>query len=197
MAIIKDNIIMEGVSGMLGDVVVFRQLRGKTIMANKPRKPRFQSELQRENRVRFRRAAAFAKHAMQDPQKKAYYQAKARKLKLPNAYTAAITDYMRKPVVTAIKHHGKAPGSIAITAGKAGFALSSVTVSLVNADGTPLTAGAAVLRDKQKNEWTAKLAPDLWTVFKAGDQKHVWRLMVTATDHTGQTHPSTFLRLSA
>lgn len=116
MAIIKDNILTEGLSGMLGDVIVFRQLRGKTIVANKPRRPRSESAHQRENRLRFRTASAFAKLALKDPQKKVYYIAKARKLNLPNAYTAALTDYMRKPAITAVKckdvsqgrmtHHG-------------------------------------------------------------------------------------------
>lgn len=183
MSIIRENIMMEGVSGMLGDVVVFRQLRGKTIMANRPSKPRFQSALQRENRLRFRQATTFAKQAMKDPQKKEYYLAKARKLRLPNAYTAAITDYMRKPAVTAVKHKGKDQGNIAIIANKEGFTLASVTVSMVNAEGTTLTTETAVLKDRLKNEWIARLAPDIWTHHNAGDGK--CRIMVTATDHIG------------
>jgi hypothetical protein len=187
MAIIKNNIVMEGVSGMLGDVVVFRQLRGKTIMANKPRKPRFQSDLQRENRHRFRAASAFAKQAMLDPEKKEYYKVKARKLGLPNAYTAALTDYMRKPAVTAVKYKGNTSGSIAITAGKAGFSLASVTVTMVNAEGTPLATGTAVLKDRQRNEWTAKLPPNVWIPDKTNDRECVHRVMVTATDYTGNS----------
>jgi hypothetical protein len=191
MAIIKDNIVMEGVSGMLGDVVVFRQLRGKTIMANKPRKPRFQSDLQRENRHRFREASAFAKQAMLDPQKKEYYQAKARKLGLPNAYTAALTDYMRKPAVTAVKYKGNTSGSIAITAGKAGFSLASVTVAMVNKEGEALATGTAVLKDRRRNEWTARLAPDLWNQRKRGEGDCAVRVMITATDHLGNAVSST------
>lgn len=120
---------------MFGGVVVFRQLRGKTIMANKPRKPTTQSALQRENRSRFAKASAFAKQVLQDPQKKEYYLAKARKLKLPNAYTAAITDYMRKPTVMAVKCRGNAGENVMIVAVKKDFSLSSVTVSLVNGEG--------------------------------------------------------------
>jgi hypothetical protein len=184
MAIIKNNRMMKGASGMLGDVVVFRQVRGKTVMANRPSKPRFQSELQRENRVRFRRASVFAKQAMQDPEKKEYYYLKARKLKLPNAYTAALTDYMRKPAVTAIKYKGNHE-RIAITAGKTGFSLASVTVTMVNAQGIAMATRTAVLKDRQKNEWTAKLGPELWTPDKGRGQGCVCR--VTAIDHTGNT----------
>jgi hypothetical protein len=45
----------------------------------------------------------WAKEVLLDPQAKAYYQLKARKLKLPNAYTAAITDFMRKPKASVMK----------------------------------------------------------------------------------------------
>lgn len=187
MSIVKDNIITEGLSGMLGDVVVFRQVRGRTIMANRPRKPQFQSDLQRENRHRFKVASAFAKQAMQDPEKKEYYRAKARKLGLPNAYTAALTDYMRKPAVTSIKYKGNAHGNIAITAGKQGFSLASVTVCMVDAQGTPLATGTAVLKDRRRNEWTAKFARDLWTQHMTVDRECACRVMVMATDHTGNT----------
>ena len=61
----------------------------------RPPKPCKQSEHQKENRDRFRKASLWAKTILLEPEKKAYYQKKADKLKLPNAYTAAIADYMR------------------------------------------------------------------------------------------------------
>ena len=100
MAISKNNPITRGLSGMLGGTVVFRNFHGKTIMAKRPTRTGKQSELQRENRNRFREATVFAKASVKDPQKKAYYEDKAKKMKLPNAYTAAITDFMRKPEVS-------------------------------------------------------------------------------------------------
>jgi hypothetical protein len=95
MATIRTNPLIEGLSGMLGQSIVFKNLRGKTIITNRPSSPKKQSELQKANRSKFRQATYYAKAAMLDAEKKAYYQRKARKLKLPNAYTAAITDYMR------------------------------------------------------------------------------------------------------
>jgi len=38
MSKINNNPLLNGVSGMLGDVVVYRQVRGGVIMANKPKK---------------------------------------------------------------------------------------------------------------------------------------------------------------
>jgi hypothetical protein len=51
--------------------------------------------LQRGTRITFREATVFAKRVLKDPVRKAYYQNQARELKLPNAYTAAITEFMR------------------------------------------------------------------------------------------------------
>jgi hypothetical protein len=187
MAIIKDNILTEGLSGMIGNVIVFRQLRGKTIIANRPSRPRFQSELQRENRLRFREASAFAKQAMQDPETKERYRIKARKLKLPNAYTAALTDYMRKPAATVVKYKGGSGGSITIMAAKKGFSIASVTVTTMTTQGIPLATRTAALKDWRKHEWTLRLTPDLWPENNAGSGECVSRIMVTATDHTGNT----------
>jgi hypothetical protein len=100
MAIVKNNPIINGLSGKLGDSIVFKQMRGKTIMCSRPSKPVAQSEQQKETRDRFRKASAWAKSILSDAEQKAYYQKKARKLKLPNAYTAAIADYMRSAKVT-------------------------------------------------------------------------------------------------
>ncbi len=95
MATVSVNSITKGFEGSIGDMV-FRQVYGKTIVTGKPRSPRKESEQQRDNRLKFRSASAWAKATVQDPEKKAYYQRIAKKLKLPNAYTAAISDYMRK-----------------------------------------------------------------------------------------------------
>jgi len=106
MAIVKNNPIINGISGKLGDSIVFKQVRGKTIMCNRPPKPLTQSEPQKETRNRFRKASEWAKNILLDAEQKAYYQKKARKLKLPNAYTAAIADYMRSAKVMQVNEYG-------------------------------------------------------------------------------------------
>ena len=104
MAIVKNNDMIEGISGMIGRHV-FKQVRGKTIMCSRPPKPCKQSDQQKENRDRFRMASQWAKTILLEPEKKAYYQKKARKLKLPNAYTAAIADYMRSAKVMQVNQY--------------------------------------------------------------------------------------------
>jgi hypothetical protein len=113
MAIIQTNPLVSGLRGMVGGTIVFKTLRGKTIMANRPRKPSRESKAQRTNRNKFKDATYFAKSMMKNPEKKAYYWRQAKKLGLPNAYTAAIRAYMRggeegvrsqKPGVTLHRH---------------------------------------------------------------------------------------------
>ncbi len=105
MAIIKSNVIVKGSSGMFGKSIVFKQIRGKTVMCNRPQKARTESKRQKDNRDRFRQASQWAKNILLEPEKKAYYEKKARKLKLPNAYTAAIADYMRSADVKQVNQY--------------------------------------------------------------------------------------------
>lgn len=107
MAIVSTNPLVNGLSGMLGKTLVFKTFHGKTIVSSRPRPPRKESARQKENRSKFKQASAWARHILLDPKQKAYYQQKARQLLLPNAYTAAIADYMRKPVIKAITRHAE------------------------------------------------------------------------------------------
>jgi hypothetical protein len=131
MATVATNPLINGLSGMLGKSLVFKNLRGKTIVTHAPAAPKRQSDQQKVNRGKFREASMWAKEVLLDPKAKAYYQLKARKLKLPNAYTAAITDYMRKPKVSVMKS-----GSITTyTISKKDFALKKVELIQTNDSG--------------------------------------------------------------
>jgi hypothetical protein len=126
MATITNNILIDGMSGKFGDALVFRTMRGKTFVSAPARKPniREESAAQRNTRVTFREAAHWAQAILLNPEKKAYYLQRARKLKLPNAYTAAITDYMRKPKVVKLQNRD----TITYSVSKRGFTLKEVKV---------------------------------------------------------------------
>jgi hypothetical protein len=161
MAVIHTNSFVKGFSGRLGSVV-FRQVRGKTIMAGKPDKIAKQSTLQRENRIRFKVASAWAKAQMQDPDKKAYYWRKAKKLKLPNAYTAAISDYMRKGEIKEIdtrQYKGKAGDVIRIKIQKKDFAVHKVQVTIYAADGNVIESSMAMKKDRDAFIFKATQSP--------------------------------------
>lgn len=147
MAFVDTNPLVNGLSGMLGRTLVFKNYYGKTIVASRPRPPKAQSESQKANRSKFRDASRWARAVLHDAKQKAYYQKKAKQLNLPNAYTAAITDFMRKPVVSKVITKTDKP---TYSVRKKDFSLKQVTAQLK--DGTPIPAIA--------------LGPDLW-VFEA------------------------------
>ncbi len=80
MAKVTSNLLVSGLSGMLGGTLVFKILRGKTIVASRPRPPKVESEQQRQNRNKFKDGALWAKTILLDAQTKAYYTEQAKKL---------------------------------------------------------------------------------------------------------------------
>src|SRR5687768_8173128 len=92
---INNNPIMKGVSGMLGDVVVYRQFRGTTIMSNRPKKTKVLTPHQQAIKSRFLLAVAYAKAQIADPILKAKYES-GPESEFTSAYIAAIADYLRK-----------------------------------------------------------------------------------------------------
>jgi len=132
MATVRTNPLVNGLSGMLGRTIVFKNLRGKTIMASCPKPSKKQSEQQKTNRTKFKRATYWAKSILKDPIKKEYYQRKAKKLKLPNAYTAAITDYMRNP---RLNQTGHSTLGVTYLVDKKDFEVSKVEVIMYNSEG--------------------------------------------------------------
>jgi hypothetical protein len=101
MAIVANNDLTRGLRGRIGNWLVFRVVRGKTIASRAPRKPdpRKQSAAQRLTRSTFREASAWAVRILLDPVKKQYYANIAKAEALPNAYTAAVREYMREVAV--------------------------------------------------------------------------------------------------
>lgn len=70
---------------------------------------------------------------MLNAETKAYYQAKAKKLKLPHAYIAAITDYMRSPQV---KKTNMAGNRVMYSIAKRNFDLKKVTITIPGTEAT-------------------------------------------------------------
>jgi hypothetical protein len=147
MAISRNNPLTKGASGMIGKTVVFRSWNGKTYMYNRPSKPTKESPQQKENRTKFSRAVAFSRKMMADPEKKAEYKAIAKELQLPNAYTAAVTEYMRKPEILdldASGYTGETNQQIKVTAVKKGFTVQEVKVMVVTESGELIEEGTAI-----------------------------------------------------
>ncbi len=96
MAIVSENSIGSGFRGKIGGLV-FRNVGGKTIVSAQPSvdPKRKISARQQQTRARFAEAIAFARLATRNPQQKLYYAAEAKRMGLSNAYTAALTLYLR------------------------------------------------------------------------------------------------------
>jgi hypothetical protein len=159
MARSKNNLLTKGLSGMVGKQIVFRTWNGKTFISVAPKKPKKQSPVQKENRSKFKRATIYAKNMMKDPVKKAEYKEIAKKLQLPNAYTAAITDYMRNPEIEALdltNFSGKADEEIKVTVSKKDFEIQEVEVVVVDQDGEIIEKGKA--EKGLFNEWIYRMS---------------------------------------
>ncbi|MEO8474666.1 MAG: hypothetical protein ABI477_20875, partial [Chryseolinea sp.] len=95
---VNNNPALKGNRGRVGEFVC-RQVNGVTIVSRRPKKPTSQTEGQCKTRQRFHQATEFAKSEMMNADRKAYYKLIAQKKGLPNAYTAAIKEYMCRPIV--------------------------------------------------------------------------------------------------
>jgi hypothetical protein len=78
---------------------------------------------------------------MESAEKKSYYKQKARQLKLPNAYTAAITDYLRRAKVRAVTRSSFSPrkgAELYFVVSKYPFRPTRLDVQLYNQQGAVL-----------------------------------------------------------
>ncbi|MBT1703239.1 hypothetical protein [Chryseosolibacter indicus] len=161
MATIRLNPMVKEMRGKLGGIM-FRKVNGTTILSVKPSTPKKQSEQQKANRDKFKEATVYAKFITKDPQKKAYYQQKAKKLKVSNAYTAAITEYMRKgeiKEITVKKTNNKPGKTIGIKVSKKDFNVNKVRVTMVDENGFVLATSLA--DKKSSNDFMMMLNEEL------------------------------------
>jgi hypothetical protein len=179
MAISKNNVLTRGASGMIGGNIVFRSWNGKTYISSSPSKPKKQSAVQKENRLKFKMATNFAKHMLKDPVKKEEYRKLAKKMKLPNAYTAAITEYMRKPEIREVElgaYSGKENQDININAKKKGFEIEVVEVIISDEKGNVIEQGKAF--KGEITDWTYKTT-------KTAAQYESLQILIRARERTG------------
>ena len=88
--------IFESVRGAIGDMVV-KQYGTKTVITRRPVfRNRTFSEAQKAAQEKFRQAALYAKHLMQDPRARKVYEEEAR-LKAKPILSLMISDYLNAP----------------------------------------------------------------------------------------------------
>ncbi len=142
----NNNVVTHGLSGMVGGMLVFRQVNGKTIVAQRPRKNSKEPSVdQLERQQKFKEAAIYAKNAIQNPTYKPLYESLAGNGK--SAYNIAFADYFKPPVLSKInvnEYTGLLDQNVSVQAID-DVEVQSVTVQIKQADGTVLETGSASL----------------------------------------------------
>jgi hypothetical protein len=101
-------------------------------------------------RRKFKEASAYAKEALANPQRRAFYEAARSDGK--NAYCMAIADFLKEPAIEDVltdDYTGRAGGTICVVAADK-FKLARVTVSIEAANGTVIESGDAGREPKSR-----------------------------------------------
>lgn len=94
------NVVTFGLSGLIGELLVFKQRAGKTIVSNRPSKTsKAPSVVMLAIRERFKKAVIYAKSVMTNTLLKAEYAATAKSDQ--SAFNMAFTDYQKAPEIAA------------------------------------------------------------------------------------------------
>ncbi|MDF2551503.1 MAG: hypothetical protein K0R77_778 [Chryseobacterium sp.] len=147
MAESKNNIVTHGLSGKVGDLLVFSQRNGKTVVSKAPKERTGEmSEKQKQHTLRFQKAVLYAKAVLNDPVKKQLYEAKADHSIGMSTYNVAVADLLNAPDIEEINLSGYTgnSGDLIKIVATDDFGVVSVHVKIENADGTLVEEGAAV-----------------------------------------------------
>ena len=150
------NSTIDDYRGSIGKLV-FKKVRGRTVVSKKPVVTAEPSQAQRDQRIRFKETAAFGKFAQNDPALRAIYEpiALAREV---TVYTVAVQDYLKKPVVKPLdlfQYKGRVGDPILIEA-RDEVAISSLEVTIDSDEGALIESGQAVESAPGTGKWTYK-----------------------------------------
>ena len=176
MAESKNNIITHGLSGKVGDLIVFSQRNGKTIVSKAPRdKTGEDSQKQKDQQFKFQRAVLYAKAVLNDPDKKELYEAESDQANGVSTYNVAVADLLNAPKIEKIDlsgYTGQKGDVIKITATD-DFQIVAVTVRIENEDGSIVEEGSAL---DSGFEW-------LYTATKTNSDLSGDKITIQATDN--------------
>jgi hypothetical protein len=178
MAKSKNNVVTHGLSGKIGDLLLFRQRDGQTIVSKIPEQPKKASEKQVETRKRFQQATIYAKVAMSTPEIKDRYDKKVKDRKGMTAYSIAVADYFNAPDIELVDlsaYNGIEGDEIRIIAVD-DFAVNAVNVQISAVDGVLIEEGNAV--NTAGNLW-------IYTAKVNNQSLDGNRIVVTASDLPG------------
>ncbi|AYN01043.1 hypothetical protein [Chryseobacterium sp. 3008163] len=147
MAESKNNIVTHGLSGKVGDLLVFSQRNGKTIVSKAPKERTGElSDKQKAHKLKFQKAVLYAKSALADPVKNQMYGIKSDSSSGITTYNVAVADLLNAPDIEEIdlSNYSGNPGDLIKITATDDFQVISVTVKIENADGILVEEGNAV-----------------------------------------------------
>ncbi len=156
MAKVNNNIITQGLSGMLGNQVLFRQDKaGRTIVATRPRHNpnRIFSQRQQQHRNDFREAVAYAQGA----RTAAIYISKAAGTPM-NPYNVALSDWFHAPQILEIDLGAWSgqPAKVIRVKALDDVLVTQVSISIRDGAGALLEQGPATQADGLWWEYTTR-----------------------------------------
>ncbi len=179
MARSKFNVLTHGLSGLVGDLIVFRQRANKTIVCGKPRpSTKAPTMVALAIRDRFKRAAAYATSVMDNPTLKAEYQLTAKLGQ--SAFNKAFSDYQKAPEIYQDIDLATYTGAIGETIEISAiddFRVQSVHVKLVSVSDAIIEQGLAV-QSPNGLDW-------VYTITVENSDVAGSKLVITATDLPG------------
>ena len=177
MARSKENVLTHGMSGKIGDIIVFRNVNGNTIVAKAPAKSKSKaSEKQLLQRERFLEAAIYSKSVQLDPELKALYESSL--IEGKTVYIMAMTDFLNSPTIknVEINNYSGSGGSTIAMRVTDDFMVKQVEVTITNLSGGTLEQGNAALQPNGLD----------WHYITTSDSTgEVGKIIITATDNPG------------
>jgi hypothetical protein len=186
MAKVEKNVLTRGLSGKLGNQVVFRIRGSNTLMAVAPgRRTKPPTDAQLEQQQRFREAVICATSVMNDPVLKEDYKVAAKGDE--SAFISAVADFLKGPRIIEVdsdQYAGEIGSTIRVGAID-NFKLVSVSVGIFKADNSLVESGAAT-PDTNGLDW-------LYTATQHNAEMTGGKIVATATDTPGHQVDMTML----
>ena len=147
MARSNKNVVMHKASGIIGDLLLFRQRYGKTFMGKIPERSGVLSDKQKAVREKFVKAALYAKKALADPEISVLYDLRAGGG--ITAFNLALADYFKAPFFgeAITTGYDGTPGSKIDLAVTDDTKVTSVEVTITAVDGSLVEKGIAVQQE--------------------------------------------------
>jgi hypothetical protein len=179
MAESKNNVVTHGLSGLIGDLLVFRQRANKTYVGNKPRpSSKGPTAMQMEIRERFKRATRYAKSALKDLVLRAAYALSAKSGQ--SAHNVAFVDYQKSPEFYEdmdLTPYTGAVGDKILVSVIDDFKVKTVHVEIKAPGGAVLEEGFAV-QEENELDW-------VYTTTAANSELPGTQIIFTAKDYPG------------